>query len=238
MTRTLLATDFDGTVAAIQRDPVAVVIDPAARELLEELSHRDGFVIAFLSGRDLDDLASRTSGIRAYLCGSHGRALRGPDGEALRSAAPWAGDVERAWRSAAERAGLRLERKDFGIALHWRDVPGIDRAHPLVVDFIAWAGSHGLVTIDGRSVVEASMPGPGKRETLRRVAAAAKADRVLYAGDDLTDLDAIGWAASRGRGFFVRSSERDGPVPEGTIVVPDRAALLEAWRREINGIGG
>lgn len=237
MTRTLLATDFDGTVAAIRRDPAAAVIDRAAREFLEELSRRDGFVVAFLSGRDLDDLASRTSGIRAYLCGSHGRALRGPDGEALFSAARWAGEVDPAWRSAAERAGLRLERKDFGIALHWRDIAGIDRGHPLVSDFVAWAGSHGLVTIDGRGVVEAAVPGPAKGEALRRIAAAARAERVLYTGDDLTDLDAIGWAASHGRGFFVRSSERDEPLPEGTIVVPGRMALLEAWRREIDAFG-
>ena len=44
--RTLVATDFDGTVAGIERDPRAVEFDPAARELLDDLSRRDGFAVA------------------------------------------------------------------------------------------------------------------------------------------------------------------------------------------------
>lgn len=231
--RTLVATDFDGTVAGIQRDPTAVEFDPAARELLGELARRDGFVVAFLSGRDLDDLAARTAGIRAYRSGSHGRALRGPDGEELLAAVPWAGDVDPAIRRDAECAGLRIERKASGIALHWRDVPGVSAEHALVARFAAWARSEGLVTIAGRSVIEASIPGPSKAEMLQRIASVARADRVLYSGDDLTDLDAIAWAATRGRGFFVRSSEREEPLPEGVVAVASRGDLLDAWRREL-----
>ncbi|MHB0969482.1 MAG: trehalose-phosphatase [Thermoanaerobaculia bacterium] len=229
--RTLIATDFDGTVAGIHRDPGAVDLDPAARVLLEELARREGFDVAFLSGRDLDDLAARTEGIRAYRSGSHGRALRGPDGEDLQIAARWAGDVDPAIRHDAERSGLRLERKTAGIALHWRDVPGISREHALVARFAAWAHSQGLMTIEGRSVVEASFPGPSKAETLQHIASIARVDRVFYSGDDLTDLDAIAWAASHGRGFFVRSSEREEALPEGVVAVPNRAGLLDAWRR-------
>lgn len=231
--RTLVATDFDGTVAGIERDPDAVEFDPAARELLDDLSRRDGFAVAFLSGRDLGDLAARTAGIRAYRSGSHGRALRGPDGEELLAAVPWAGDVDPAIRRDAERSGLRVERKTSGVALHWRDVPGVSREHALVARFAAWARAQGLVTIDGRSVVEASLPGPSKAGTLQRIASLARADRVLYSGDDLTDLDAIAWATARGRGFFVRSSEREEPLPDGVVAVTSRGDLLDAWRREL-----
>jgi trehalose 6-phosphate phosphatase len=56
---TLLAFDFDGTLAPIQDDPSVVRIDRAAATLLAETSHMEGLVVAIVSGRDADDLAAR-----------------------------------------------------------------------------------------------------------------------------------------------------------------------------------
>lgn len=231
---TLLATDFDGTVAAIVTDPAAARMDDAARAFLEEVSRRDDVEVAFLSGRDLDDLAARTEGIRAYRSGSHGRELRGPDGAMLRAAEPWSGDVPPSWRDAASRAGIRIERKRFGVAAHWRGVEGVDRAHPLIGEFVAWARGAGLHAIEGRAVVEATLPGPAKADVLAAIAAHCGAERVVYAGDDLTDFGAIAWAAKRGVGIFVRSGERREELPPDVLICHTREEVVAIWQRTLS----
>src|SRR5687767_15634036 len=127
-------------------------------------------------------------------------------------------------------SGLRLESKKHALALHWRGIPH-EAIAPVVESFQQWARRCGLDLIEGRCVIEARVPGGGKEEALRWLARAIGADRVVYAGDDITDFGPLRFAAERGRALFVASSERV-PPPNVTVVGSFRE-LFRLIREEV-----
>lgn len=213
---TLLAFDFDGTLAPIRDDPDSVRLPRAAVALLNGAAESSGVVVAVISGRDIDDLAARTEATGAYLAGSHGLEIRGPGGVLVRGALPLHIEVDAELRTAIETAGLRLETKKHGIALHWRGVDS-DAITALSDRFRAWARAADLDVIEGRCVVEAQRRGAGKEDALRWLCSALGTSRVIYAGDDITDFGALRFASEHGRGVFVASAERE-PPPDVTVV--------------------
>jgi trehalose-phosphatase len=229
----LLASDFDGTLAPIRQDPESVRIDPRALELLQRAQSVDQIAVALISGRDFDDLRSRAGGLDVWYSGSHGHEIVAPGGSKVRGADPWSGSPPQWWLDAAGKAGIRLERKRFGVAAHWRGLPDVDADHPLVRSFEQWAAEEGLEVIRGRAVAEASVAGASKDRVLRWLADHLGAERVVYAGDDLTDFAALTFAASRGRGLFVASAERN-EQPDGEVErIEGLDALLAALEEEI-----
>ncbi|HVR42384.1 MAG TPA: trehalose-phosphatase [Thermoanaerobaculia bacterium] len=233
MTRLLLASDFDGTLAPIHPDPDAVRIDPRALELLRGAAQMERVQLALVSGRDVDDLRARAGGLPAWYSGSHGLEIVAPDGSRVKTTEPWSGRPDPDWLQRASAAGLRLEPKRYGIGVHWRGAAGIDESHPLIRELEEWAAARGLSLIHGRMVVEASVAGSTKRDVLAFLADRTGAERIVYAGDDLTDFPALELAATRGRGLFVASAERPEGAPPGVETVRDRDELLAAFEQEL-----
>jgi trehalose-phosphatase len=229
--RLLLASDFDGTLAAICNDPGGVVIDPAFAALFRSIPAIPDIETAIISGRDIDDLATRVGGVSAYLAGSHGLEIRSPGGNPLRTQPPLVIDLDPSIESEARALGVRIERKKHALALHWREARGIDLSHPLISKFCNWGRDHHLDLIEGRRVVEARSPGGGKEDTLRYLADRTGAREVIYAGDDLTDFDALRFAATRGHAYFMASDERQPPA--GVTVVRSREELLTAFQEAL-----
>lgn len=227
---TLLAFDFDGTLAPICDDPADVRIRRAAAALVRETAQTEGVVVALASGRDVDDLAARTDVPCVYLIGSHGLEIRAPGGLMVRDAPPLEARLDEALRDAIAQRGLRIETKKHAVALHWRGVD-VQGAEGTIEDFREWARREGLDLIEGRCVVEARLRGGGKEEALRWLATAAGVSRVIYAGDDITDFGALQFASERGRGVFVASSERE--APPGVTVVGSFRELFRIVREEV-----
>ena len=228
MTSTLLAFDFDGTLAPIRDDPASVCLDRRAAALLAETSRMEGVVVAVVSGRDADDLARRVSTPGAYIIGSHGLEIRAPGGTLVRDTPPLSFEL---WPELHRRilaSDLRIESKKHAVALHWR---GVACDHAVVAMFRCWASDSGLDVIDGRCVVEARCAGGGKEEALRWLSRAIGAARVVYAGDDVTDFGPLRFAAERGRALFVASSER--VPPPGVTVVGSFRELFRLIREEV-----
>lgn len=234
MAELLIALDFDGTVAPIQSDPAAVAIDPAIAAFLRRAALTRGVCTAIVSGRDVDDLSARLSGIPAYLAGSHGLEILSPRGTPLREAPPLGVALDDSIERDAAANGIRIERKKHAISLHWREAPAVDDSHPLIDAFRRWATSHQLDLIHGRRVLEARCRGGGKEDALRYLTVATDARRVVYAGDDLTDFAALRFAAARGRAYFVASDERDAPPV--AISVASHDELLRNLINELNKV--
>lgn len=228
---TLLAFDFDGTLAPIRDDPSAVQLDRGAAALLAEATQVEGIVVAIVSGRDADDLASRVNAPGAYIIASHGLEIRAPGGERVREVPPLAIELHSELGREIAGSGLRLESKKHALALHWRGVP-YEAIEPVVEMFREWARQHALDVIEGRCVVEARRSGGGKEEALRWLARAVGAGRVVYAGDDITDFGPLKFAAECGRALFVASSER--VPPPGVTVVGSFRELFRLIREEVH----
>jgi len=227
---TLLAFDFDGTLAPIHHDPSQVRLDRGAAKLLAETSQMEGVVVAIVSGRDYDDLAPRVNTPGAYIIASHGLEIHAPGGLLVRDVPPLSFTFDPELQREIAASGLRVESKKHAVALHWRGIP-YEAIAPVVEMFRAWAKEAHLELIEGRCVAEARLPGGGKEEALRWLCRAIGASRVVYAGDDITDFGPLRFAAEHGRALFLASNER--VPPPGVTVVGSFRELFRLIRQEV-----
>ncbi len=118
--------DFDGTLTPIVERPEDAVLDPAMRQRLERVAAR--FRTAVVSGRGLDDLVARVGVEHIFYGASHGFEIRHPNGETrsreeAEAAAATLDDLEQALgEKLAGIDGIQMERKRFGLAVHYRRV--------------------------------------------------------------------------------------------------------------------
>jgi trehalose 6-phosphate phosphatase len=245
--RAAVLLDVDGTLAPIVRDPEAATVPELTRRLVNELTKRYG-AVGCVSGRRAA-VARRIVGIGSIpYAGNHGAELlpRGApeaivDAEATRWGARVRAAADAAGQERMRAAGVRREDKGPIVALHWRGADDEARAEALAREIAASAVEAGLHIHEGRRVIELRPPVPiGKDAAVRHLLAPADVDAALYAGDDLTDLDAF--AGLRGlveEGRLqaavcvaVRSEETpEAVLAEADLVVdgPDGVrALLEA----------
>jgi trehalose 6-phosphate phosphatase len=193
-----ILTDVDGTLAPIVERAEEAAVPAQAREVLARLSERFGLV-GCISGRQALE-ARRLVGLDdiAY-AGNHGLELLLPGDEAPRpdpslagrerAAAEFLASVDRE-KLAAD--GLRQEDKGPIQALHWRGADDEAAAEGHAHEIAADAGQAELEPRWGRKVLELRPPGGGGKDAA--VAALLATDgvqRVVYAGDDRTDLDAF-----------------------------------------------
>jgi trehalose 6-phosphate phosphatase len=193
-----ILTDFDGTLAPIVERADDVALPDDAREVLVRLIARYGMVGA-ISGRRAADVRDRMGLDRVAYAGNHGLELMMP-GESEPKADPSLGGREgdvATFMAAVEAArlddaGLRLEDKGPIQALHWRGAPDEARAEAVARAIGVEAGRAGLEPHWGRKVLELRpVGGGGKGAAVASILAEDGVDRVVYAGDDRTDVDAF-----------------------------------------------
>ncbi|MBI1378712.1 MAG: trehalose-phosphatase [Frankiales bacterium] len=190
--RLLVAVDFDGTLAPIVADPEAARALPGGLEALEELATLDGTTVVLVSGRSRDALARlapTSASVRTI--GSHGAesdafVLSPRDEDRLRT-------VLAAVHAVADGvAGVLLERKPAGIAVHVRNASRDDAARVSRAVLDGPATLEGVHVTRGKEVVELSVLDATKGAAVDALRAAVSADRVLYLGDDVTDETVFG----------------------------------------------
>ena len=233
--------DFDGTLSAIVDEPTAAVPVDGAVAALADLAR--SLPVAVVSGRDLEDLRARVGVEGLWYAGSHGFELVGPDGqryahEPALSARPALREAAAELRRLlADVQGVRVEEKPFSVAVHYRMV-GPDRSGE--VERLArqtGARYEGLRVTGGRKVVEIRPDvdwDKGKAVRLLLDRAAADGDRPavpVYAGDDLTDEDALEVVADRGLGIVVRSDELGDRTTAAHAAVDGPKEMVEVLRR-------
>ena len=231
----VLAVDFDGTLAPIVSDPAAARPVEGSLELLASLarSYRDVIVV---SGRPLDFLEPilpaevSVVGLYGLEGADHGTRWEHPNGGAWRETMA---DLATAARRDGP-AAMRVELKGLSITLHYRN-------HPELADDVralasAQASRAGVLTRDARMSVELHPPIDSDKGTvIDRLTVDAEA--VLYAGDDVGDLpafDARDRLAARGA-HVVRVAVVSDEAPAELI---DRADLRVAGPAELGSVFG
>lgn len=182
--RTLLAFDFDGTLAPIVDVPTAAAMRPRTRTLLQRVAALYPCVV--ISGRALPDVKARLAGIDLLgVVGNHGvepwRATR----KTHRRVREWHPVFERALRS---EAGVEVEDKNYSLAVHYRRSRNKKKVRNLVE---ALASTLDQVRVIGGIEVVNIVPAdaPHKGMALERERARLKCDTAIYIGDDVTDED-------------------------------------------------
>jgi trehalose 6-phosphate phosphatase len=241
--RSAILFDIDGTLAPIVEQPSDARVPEATRQLLIALA-RDYGVVACVSGRRASEARAMVAiGTISYL-GSHGaELLRAGWTESVLDPKleDWRRRIHDFGREAdtpdLRRRRVRLEDKGAILAFHWRGAPDEEAARTAIDAVAAKAEAAGLRTHWGRKVLEVRPPvridkGAGIASFLEGV----DVDVALYAGDDVTDLDAfrtLSQLAEEGKlaqAIRVGVHSEEGPeeiVSEADIVVEGTGGVLK-----------
>jgi trehalose 6-phosphate phosphatase len=194
----LVASDFDGVLAPLVRDPMASTPLPGTIESLEGLAALPATYAAVVSGRDLETLTLLTGlGDSAVTrIGSHGAET-----SATLDAAGLSDDQQSALKRVTEDLrvlcdglppGAGLEFKPTAVVLHTRRMADESAAREAEAAALDVTARHtGLHVLHGKHVVEVSVVRADKGSALVALRDEVGADVVAYFGDDVTDEDAF-----------------------------------------------
>jgi trehalose 6-phosphate phosphatase len=199
---TLVAVDFDGTLAPIVDDPERAYADEAAVRALARIGRHVGTVVV-LTGRPVRT-AVRLGGFR-QVPGLESMVVIGQYGVERWDAAGDAFDVPpdppEIVAVSEELPGLlasldlqdaRVEHKGRALGVHTRTLPDPAGAlRKLAGPLKDLAGRHGLSVEGGKNVWEIRPPGIDKGTALRLIMGETGARQIIFAGDDLGDLPAF-----------------------------------------------
>lgn len=233
--RLLVALDFDGTLAPLIDEPMAARMSAPARAAVDALARVPATTVALVSGRTLRDLriiAEHDDDSPLLLAGSHGAEQWPPSGSDDASTV----DVAllalrdrlraRAEAIAAGVPGAWIEPKEFGFALHTRlatDSAGARSAHDGIARLME-AEAPTWRRRDGHDILEYAFRAEGKDGAVARLRAQTEATAVLFAGDDVTDEDALRSLEPGDVGVRVGPGETAARVRVAGI--PELASLL------------
>jgi trehalose 6-phosphate phosphatase len=182
---TLVALDYDGTLAPIADDPFRAHMQAMTRRLLSRLAQRRPSLV--LTGRSRRDALRLMEGIDGIeVIGNHGmESAHAPSLSVLDQVATW-----KKWlaQRMTETEGVTLEDKGYSLSLHYRLAPD-----PLLAAAFAHAIAAQLPEarlVGGKCVLNvlpagALDKGGALLQELRRTGS----PRALFVGDDITDED-------------------------------------------------
>ena len=191
--------DVDGVLAPIVRHADDAHVPEPTRAPLIRVAKRYGLVACVTGRRATVARRIVSLGSITYV-GNHGaEILRGGQSEPERTPrwppgrSAWPRSPTRAWSEDLERLRVRAEDKDVIRAFHWRGAPDESGAEAAVRTIAQRAEDEGFITHWGRKVLEVRPPvemnkGRGVRQLLE---GRTDIGTALYAGDDLTDVDAF-----------------------------------------------
>lgn len=194
----LIAMDFDGTISPLVDHAGFARPLPRSAAAFKELATLPRTTTALISGRALDSLRSVASPPdETLLIGSHGaEAWLGP------GSAPLVLDPEQLALLAEVRTilegivelapGTLLEEKPAGVVLHTRLAADDVAEDAVAAARAALQDLAGVHLKNGKRVLETSVVHASKGEGVDFLKQATGATAVLFAGDDVTDEDALG----------------------------------------------
>lgn len=236
----LVALDFDGTLSPLVDDPMRARMTPRARAAVDELAALPDTVVALVSGRSLGhlrEIAEHDDASPLWLAASHGVQYWVPgNGEepepddaadlALRDRLRT--EIE---QRTAHLSGVWIEPKEFGVGLHTRRADAADAAEAReIVDRLVDAEAPAWRRRTGHDILEFSFRHEGKDSAVQRLRERLEATAVIFAGDDVTDEDALRSLETGDLGIHVGTGET-----AATLRVADIDAfvdVLEAVARQ------
>ena len=193
----LVALDFDGTLAPLVGRAEDARALPASAAAVRALAGLPGTTTGLVSGRALDSLRLVADPApETLLIGSHGaETWLGPDAAPLELTEPQAALLARAVAvvedTAAAHPGTRVEYKPAGVVLHTRTADDDVAADAVAATRSGLAPLHGLSISEGKRNLEVSVIHADKGQGLALLREATGATAVFFAGDDVTDENAL-----------------------------------------------
>jgi trehalose 6-phosphate phosphatase len=192
--------DIDGTLAPIVEDPSSSRVPEETRVELRRLLGRYALV-ACLTGRP-QAVAREIVGVDELpIIGEHGLELA-PEAE------QWLPVLDRFARGGV----WPVEAKRLTVAYHFRTAENEEEAVAVLTEIAREAEAAGLVARWGRKVLELRPPIDAHKGTgVVHLLEGRGLHRAMFAGDDLTDLDAFGAMEQLDHGVKVAVASAEGP---------------------------
>jgi trehalose 6-phosphate phosphatase len=183
----LLAFDFDGTLAPIVSDPANAMMRPRTAELLRGVAQ--AYPVAVVTGRAVADVRPRLDGIPVQaILGNHGIE---PSPHMESSAA-----LVRQWMPVISAAagrfpGVVVENKRHSVSVHYRQATEPFVARDELLRDLEQLGPD-AETADGKYVINiVPQDAPDKGDALISLCRQHHAEYAVFVGDDVTDEDAF-----------------------------------------------
>lgn len=205
--KTLVALDYDGTLAPISPHPQDAKMPDSTRALVGRVAKR--FPVIVLTGRSRIDVMQFLHGVPVLeVIGSHG--IETP-GTAVTRFMTRVGE----WRSQlghrlSALAGVSIEDKRYSLSVHYRHSADPGAARELIGE--ATEDLKGARIVGGKQVVNViPEEAPDKGGALLAACARLGCEQAVFVGDDDTDESAF--AAGRpGQVFAIRVGQSEGSL--------------------------
>jgi trehalose-phosphatase len=232
-----LVLDYDGTLAPFREERDSALPYPGVREVLAAIQESGRTLLVVVSGRPAKALEGLLGLFPApETWGSHGRertrsGCRQAPGELSEEDRRAVTGLEEWIASAAGDSAL--ERKPFGVAIHWRDrgPDEADRLRRLAVErFQAAVEGTALEVLEFDGGVEVRPRGDHKGVVIEKLLEELPSGAaVACLGDDRTDEDAFAALAGRGLSVLVRPVFRETAADVWIEPPEELLAFLHRW---------
>jgi trehalose 6-phosphate phosphatase len=192
--------DIDGTLSDIATTPDEARLYPGVREVLRELKHYAEIII--ITGRSIEDGARMVGLDNITYIGTHG--LEWASGHPtthpptlLPEAQPFVEPSKElmgiAEKKLSKIPGILFVHKAVGGTIHYRATPNPEEAREIILREMSGPAQRlGLILQDSKLNVDIRIPKRvNKGSAIRRYTELHQLRGVFFAGDDLTDLDAM-----------------------------------------------
>lgn len=213
----VLCLDYDGTLSPIVENPKDAVMSGEMRQRVKSIAQQ--LPVAIVSGRGLSFIREQVALDEVYYAGSHGFEIMGPDNfqhelPEAKGALPLLDATEKELNEQlAGIEGAEVERKKFGIAIHYRRVEEEQRLKvKQAVQEIAGRepqlqAGRGKMVLELRPNIDWHK-GKAIHFIASHLGEPEQPGPILYIGDDITDEDAFR-AIKNGAGILVGSHDED-----------------------------
>lgn len=225
LSNTLLALDYDGTLAPVAPTPALVRMRSRTRRLLVEVARRYPCIV--ITGRSLQDVTERLAGIPLQaVFGNYGGepSAGGPPARVRRWARILADVLSR-------HQGVLVEDKGFSVTVHYRHARSRRRALKDIHE--AARKIRGARILEGdQTVTLLPKSAPDKGVALQRALRRLRCESAIYVGDDGTDEDAFA-SAPPDRLLSIRVGS---PRTSAASYRLERQADIDALLRTLRGL--
>ncbi|XP_044728251.1 alpha,alpha-trehalose-phosphate synthase [UDP-forming] [Chrysoperla carnea] len=245
-----LLLDYDGTLAPIANHPDLAILPPETKNVLMRLSNMSDVYISIISGRNVENVKSMVGIEGITYAGNHGLEILHPDGTKFVHPMPMefeqkVSDLLKALQEQVCRDGAWVENKGALLTFHYRETP-VSIRQQLVGQAKTLIEEAGFKAGRAHCAIEAKPPvqwnkGRASIYILRTAFGVDWSERIriIYAGDDVTDEDAMQALKGMAATFRVTTSHIIRTAAERRLPSTDAVLTMLQWverhiqRREI-----
>lgn len=235
-----LLLDYDGTLSPLAPHPDLATIPPETKKVLERLANMPDVFVAVISGRGVQNVKDMVGIEGITYAGNHGLEIIHPDGTKFTHPMPTAlegkvGILLQQLQEECCKDGAWVENKGVLLTFHFRNVP-LDKREGIVARASELISEAGFKIGSAHCALESKPDvnwnkGRAAIYILRTAFGVDWSDRIriIYAGDDVTDEDAISALKGMAYTFRVANSNLTHTAADKRLPSTDSVLTLLHW---------